>query len=171
MRRAPRPNWWSCVRDDFRYAPNRWSCVRGDSSHAPNWYACVGRGFFRAWPMYVQSKLDHRRVRQSFVMRRGRFVDVVIPAFGGMTIFYKPGWHSDCALKDHARKYPADRNSIARTWARRGNIRRIEIRLHVHGPGAEESAPYAGPPIRRVGRIAANARPPIRCVPKIVTNA
>src|SRR6185437_8525442 len=30
--------------------------------HAPNWYACVGRGYIRAWPRYVQSNSDVRRI-------------------------------------------------------------------------------------------------------------
>src|SRR6185312_6631577 len=47
----------------------------------------------------------------------------------------------------------------------------IRIRLHVNGPGAVTSAPYAGVPIRRVGRIVANAGVPIRRVGRIVANA
>src|SRR6185312_13631390 len=35
---------------------------RTTPNHAPNWWSCVGRGFFRAWPRYVQSNLDFRRI-------------------------------------------------------------------------------------------------------------
>src|SRR6185312_16032955 len=47
----------------------------------------------------------------------------------------------------------------------------IQFRYHVMGPGAEISAPYAGPPIRWVGEFVANAGPPIRWVGEFVANA
>src|SRR6185312_13684304 len=47
----------------------------------------------------------------------------------------------------------------------------IQFRYHVMGPGAEISAPYAGPPIRWIGEFVANAGPPIRWVGEFVANA
>jgi len=52
--RAPE---WCASPTTPNHAPNWWSCAT-TPNHAPNWWSCVGRGFFRAWPLYMQSESD-----------------------------------------------------------------------------------------------------------------
>jgi hypothetical protein len=40
--------------------PN-WSSLPTALDDAPDWWSCVGRGFFRAWPIYALSNTNQRR--------------------------------------------------------------------------------------------------------------
>jgi hypothetical protein len=87
---------------------------------APGWWPCVGRGSFRAWPRNALSDWDINRVCKMSSMD---------PCLR---------WDDDLRRDDVQQHRRSSKPAF------------IRFRLRLNGPGAEGSAPYARPPIRRV---------------------